>query len=559
MNLLTVRPHRRGRPRSRWSHRAFLFIGRTAAGLAAIGLSLGMAHLFRLGVQHRAYDEVLYAVVAQRVTAGATTDAERVDRLVRYVFQNVHTPQDTLLDDDRPPAETLLGGYGFCDQQVRLFMALAHKVGLTTREVFLLDTVRGTSPHTVAEVWEASRWAFVDVYYDYIPTRTDGSPATLDDLVARSDPIIRLSGLSPSVYKNVRVQLDTPANPLAALLWQHVPGQLAQWAQDVYLRLTPRTIPVPGGWSTLTEPDQRLYWQARNHRLFGRNQVAVAEYRSLLQRYPQSRYANDARFDLALLVETAAPHRALHVLGRLQTHEPSPPVREEAFLLAGQISAALATPQACRQAFDFFDRVAAGMSVSSPAAVFSLQQAPCSAAAQPTLATFGALQLVSAQLTSQSVSLLWRVANPMDRDYTVFVHALDEQGHIVAQDDSQPDRGVLPTSTLHGNDLVPDDHPLVLPPSAVQVELGVYYLPNSERLTRASGSDTYVMPVPSSDTTLGHDRLAIRGYQLTDGVTYLKSDRRFGTTCANVGRHPPLPLTHDSLTQSSSRFKVRCL
>ena len=54
------------------------------------------------------------------------------------------------------------------------------------------------------------------------------------------------------------------------------------------------------------------------------------------------------------------------------------------------------------------------------------------------------------------VVLRWRTLGVIDRDYTVFVHAVDRNGRLVAQSDGQPVGGRRPTSTWKSGDIVLD-------------------------------------------------------------------------------------------------------
>jgi hypothetical protein len=472
-------------------------------GLLAAAALLGLG--LQTGMQHRLYDELLYARVARDVTAGARTDAERVDRLTQYVFTNVHVPSEPILDDDGPPAETLTSGYGFCDQQVRLFMQLAAKAGLATREIFLLDTATGTSPHTVAEVREGSQWAFVDVLFGYDATRPDGSPATLQDVIASSDPIIRLAGLQASDYENARVQLEMQPG-LAEAFWRLLPSGLVDRMQDAYVALPAPSIPVPGGLSRFDQPDERLYWQARNFQLFGRNELASSTYDTLLASYPSSALANDARYNAAVMASSDAPQEALHHLNQLQSHQPAPAMRDDGLFLAGQILENLADKRACENALGLFDRVAAQASEASVAAAISLGQTPCGSVVQQPLAQLGPMDLANLRISADGVSLLWRAGAPMAQDYTIFVHALDAQGQVIAQNDAQPDRGALPTSSVRTGALIPDDHRLKLPPDTAQLEIGAYLLSTGQRLTSPDGMDHYLRSVTFSPGAGGQIR-----------------------------------------------------
>jgi hypothetical protein len=90
---------------------------------------------------------------------------------------------------------------------------------------------------------------------------------------------------------------------------------------------------------------------------------------------------------------------------------------------------------------------------------------------------------------------LWRAAGGVDPNYTVFVHALDGQGRVVAQQDGQPDSGALPTSLWQPGQIVPDAHQFALPADAAQLEIGVYVLDSGQRLQLANGQDAFKFPL----------------------------------------------------------------
>ena len=75
----------------------------------------------------------------------------------------------------------------------------------------------------------------------------------------------------------------------------------------------------------------------------------------------------------------------------------------------------------------------------------------------------------------------------MARDYTVFVHLVDSDGHLVAQHDSQPWWEVsLPTSTWEPGEELRDQHRLSLPPDLLPgtylLRVGAYDWETLERL-----------------------------------------------------------------------------
>ncbi len=94
-----------------------------------------------------------------------------------------------------------------------------------------------------------------------------------------------------------------------------------------------------------------------------------------------------------------------------------------------------------------------------------------------------------------TVALHWRVLAPLDRDYTVFVHALDGAGRLTAQNDSQPAGGRFPTSLLPPGTQIEDVHTLDLPPDAGQLEIGVYDVRTGARLGLAGDGDALKVSV----------------------------------------------------------------
>jgi hypothetical protein len=96
------------------------------------------------------------------------------------------------------------------------------------------------------------------------------------------------------------------------------------------------------------------------------------------------------------------------------------------------------------------------------------------------------------------VTLRWTpVVNPT-RNYTIFVHLLDDDGRIIAQNDSQPSGGAFPTSTWEINQGVSDTHHIALdavPSGQYRVEVGVYQASTGRRLSTASGDSDVLTSV----------------------------------------------------------------
>ena len=114
-------------------------------------------------------------------------------------------------------------------------------------------------------------------------------------------------------------------------------------------------------------------------------------------------------------------------------------------------------------------------------------QAPAQTLSQPQHAmhtVFGQqIVLTGYDLSPDALTLYWKRLAPITADYTVFVHVLDAQGHLLGQQDQEPAGGADPTS-LWQDELVVDRHPfksLVLSP-AFRIEIGLYLPENGSRL-----------------------------------------------------------------------------
>lgn len=83
--------------------------------------------------------------------------------------------------------------------------------------------------------------------------------------------------------------------------------------------------------------------------------------------------------------------------------------------------------------------------------------------------------------------LLWRTAAPIDQDYAVFLHFVDQNGKMTSSYDSPPRRGKLPTREWLAGVPVPDPIILPVPLDAVAgdgyiLEIGLYRADTGKRL-----------------------------------------------------------------------------
>jgi hypothetical protein len=90
---------------------------------------------------------------------------------------------------------------------------------------------------------------------------------------------------------------------------------------------------------------------------------------------------------------------------------------------------------------------------------------------------------------SWEVALYWRALGRMSRDYTVFVHLIDADGNLVAQQDEQPLQGEYPTQFWEMGEKVKDSHhldlPRTLPGGIYSLRVGLYDLATGARLAIA--------------------------------------------------------------------------
>jgi hypothetical protein len=119
--------------------------------------------------------------------------------------------------------------------------------------------------------------------------------------------------------------------------------------------------------------------------------------------------------------------------------------------------------------------------------------APITPSGQPV--SFGQVaELVGFELDRQTVapgeaiqlSLLWQAKISPQVDYTVFVHLIGPDDHLVAGNDTQPLGGRYPTTIWSTGERILDRHtltiPAELPPGSYQLAIGLYQHASGERL-----------------------------------------------------------------------------
>jgi len=137
--------------------------------------------------------------------------------------------------------------------------------------------------------------------------------------------------------------------------------------------------------------------------------------------------------------------------------------------------------------------LAAGPALSPDFAAYPIPEQPA--------AIFGDQQIMlidvrldSAPAPGQTVALdaVWQALQPIDFDYNIFVHVVDDAGNLVAQLDTQPVGGDRPMTSWLPGEIIHDAYQLAIPPDAppsLHVQMGLYNWQTLKRLPLASGGN----------------------------------------------------------------------
>ncbi len=124
---------------------------------------------------------------------------------------------------------------------------------------------------------------------------------------------------------------------------------------------------------------------------------------------------------------------------------------------------------------------------------------------QQPVAWFGPKQimLIDAQMSTRPepgsslvIDAFWQATQPVEFDYNIFIHVVDDAGRIVTQLDTQPQQGGKPMTTWQVGEVIPDRYTLQIPadaPASLHVRLGLYNWQTGERLRLPDGSDAITL------------------------------------------------------------------
>ncbi|MBM2849850.1 MAG: conserved rane protein of unknown function [Anaerolineales bacterium] len=113
------------------------------------------------------------------------------------------------------------------------------------------------------------------------------------------------------------------------------------------------------------------------------------------------------------------------------------------------------------------------------------------------------------------LTLYWQSQIQMDRNWSVFVHVVDDQRVIVAQRDRYPGEGTLATTLLHPGQTFADRYVIPLPaatysPAAAQIQVGLYDLLDGLRLPVVGDGDEVTLAPLSIRARPGNIPNAVR-------------------------------------------------
>ena len=98
------------------------------------------------------------------------------------------------------------------------------------------------------------------------------------------------------------------------------------------------------------------------------------------------------------------------------------------------------------------------------------------------------------------VHTVWQALRPVDHDYTVFVHAVDETGKTWAQEDTKPQDGKLSTLKWQSGQVIYDTYTIQInidgPSEGYHLEFGLYVEATGQRALTDSGADHLILPRP---------------------------------------------------------------
>ena len=275
------------------------------------------------------YRELLYSNIAHENKSNE--EKETITNLFIYVANNLST-SDPYNVVDKNPYTDLIRGIGWCDQQAFLLMNLLNKVDISR------SRLRDVNAHTYSEVLIDKNWAIIDPFFGFIPQdknknflgiRNLDSKFDSDYLEVVNEEIDKSSlnwnfkkiyvpnnirwsdGIGPEfaeyrAYSFSRVLIEKYSNAIYKTLGK----KYFYWAQDVFLASKRSNTMFDQGKEWIKSYSEKYYpnnqafvsfVKARNYDLAKRTDLAEKSYLQLINKFPETFWALESRFYLAIL------------------------------------------------------------------------------------------------------------------------------------------------------------------------------------------------------------------------------------------------------------------
>jgi len=278
--------------------------------------------LFSQLVKEKNYNSILMEYISGEVAGRSDVFEEKVRLLRNFTHENVHPVYGEKNRLDTVGIDKLVSGIGWCDQVSRVFIQLAKKQGITTRLLFL-SNAKGSSPHSIAEAWDGKRWVLVDAAYDIEFLNKNGKMASMSDITEDFDIVL----------KNERVREFARYNPWweneeNLTMYYRTPGYIVtkegsrirplgffpEFLRKLFVYAVQEAY-ILSNKRKFSEPNEFLYFKARNYHLAGRKEAAEELYLEILDKSASSALRDKTRFFLALLLrDEKRPDESVEVL-----------------------------------------------------------------------------------------------------------------------------------------------------------------------------------------------------------------------------------------------------
>lgn len=256
------------------------------------------------------YSTVTFQVIANRIAPAPEDKEKQAHQLFDYVRLNIFLPAGSLPYEGKP-VDYLVKGVGWCDYMARVFNRLLAQRGIPARYAMMMPKEIGPSIHTLNEVYLKGKWGVFDPLPGVIFDDGRGGYYSLEEISA--DPSIRAKNRRLEAIRELAGQ----ENDFYAAMFpiKYAPLRSEAVTQDIHIfdRITMKYVDLFGRLfsdnyqdiylsreAVSLEGAEKLFFLARNYDLYGRALKAEETYKLLMQRYPESACADDARFFLGV-------------------------------------------------------------------------------------------------------------------------------------------------------------------------------------------------------------------------------------------------------------------